>query len=124
MKIQYKGLHDFDSSETSKIKEIVTLNCEKLDRKLLPNASFVVHAKKHDKEGTRCKYSFVFRLEDPNFDLNAECSDWELPRALHAGMKKILVGFNKKYRVGSKAQKQQVSKKQSLFSRILRFGRK
>jgi len=122
MKIQYKGLNNFNGSEASMVKRIVKQHCTKIDI-VIPKGLLVVHGKKHKKAGTRCKYSFVFRLEDPGFDLNAECSSWELPRALHAGMKKVQNGVNRKYRVGSKAQKKLTDQKHGLMKRIFRLGR-
>ncbi len=94
---------DFNDSEISEITRIVDENCKKLDRKF-PKAVLVVQGKKHDLEGTRCKYSFHFRVENPNLDITAECADWELTRALHAGLKKVEKALEKKYKLEGQAQ--------------------
>ncbi len=94
---------DFNDSEISEVTRIVDETCKKLDRKF-PKAILVVQGKKHDVEGTRCKYSFHFRIENPNLDITAECADWDLPRALHNGMQKIAKALEKKYKLEGQAQ--------------------
>ena len=98
MYVNYIGIKkDFNESEISEITRIVDENCKKLERKF-PNATLVIQGKKHDKEGTRCKYSFHFRIDNPDLDITAESADWELPRTLHDGMQKVAKALEKKYK--------------------------
>lgn len=104
---------EFNDSEISEITRIIDENCKKLDIKF-PKAVLVVQGKKHDVEGTRCKYSFHFRIENPEIDVTAESADWELPRTLHNGMQKIAKALEKRYKLEGQAQEKVRNKAKSL----------
>ena len=85
--IQILGLDNFDEDEKTKIIELTDLHYEKIKR-YLPG-KLVLHAKKHEKDGDRCKYSFHARIQIPNNLVNVDGEDWDLVKALHISLTKV-----------------------------------
>ena len=48
-----------------------------------------IHAKKHEKTGERCKYSFHAKVQTPISLINVKDDDWELHKALHKVLRKV-----------------------------------
>jgi len=85
--IQILGLNDFNEKEKEKIIDLTNSHYEKIKRSI--NGNLVLHAKKHEKDGDRCKYSFHVRLDAPNNLINVNGEDWDLNKALHISLTKV-----------------------------------
>ncbi len=85
--IQILGLDDFEDDEKSKIIELADSHYKKIKRDL--PGKLVLHAKKHEKDGDRCKYSFHARIQVPNNIVNVNGEDWDLAKALHISLIKV-----------------------------------
>lgn len=82
-----KGLDDFTEEEIVKIKELTYSNFDKISRDI--TGDLVLHAKKHNKDGNRAKYSFHAKIKTPDNLINVEDADWLLSTALHKVMNKL-----------------------------------
>ncbi len=85
--IQILGLRDFKDDEKMEIEEFSMRYYEKIKRDLPGLLS--IHAKKHDKAGERCKYSFHAKVKTPESLINVKGDDWELHKALHKVLRKV-----------------------------------
>ena len=85
--ITIKGLDEFTEEEVKKIKELTFTNFEKISRDI--KGDLVMHAKKHNKDGDRAKYSFHAKIQTPDNLINVEDTDWLLSTALHKTMNKL-----------------------------------
>jgi hypothetical protein len=94
--ITIKGLDQFEEEEIEKIKEIVSTNYEKIKRDIKGN--LVLHAKKHEKDGNRAKYTFHGKIQTPDNLINVEDNDWLLSTALHKVMNKLHASAQNKAR--------------------------
>lgn len=94
--ITIRGLDNFKEKEVEKIKEIVSLNYEKLKRGITGN--LVLDAKKHNKDGNRALYSFHGKIQTPENLINVKSSDWELEKAVHILMNKFQASAQNKLR--------------------------
>lgn len=85
--IQILGLKDFNEQEQMDIQEFTFRYYEKIKRNL-PGV-LKIHAKKHEKAGERCKYSFHAKVQAPTSLINVKDADWELHKALHKVLRKV-----------------------------------
>lgn len=85
--ITIKGLDDFTEDEVTKIKELTLANFEKISRDI--EGDLIMHAKKHNKDGNRAKYSFHAKIQTPDSLINVEGDDWLLSTAMHKVMNKL-----------------------------------
>jgi len=85
--IQILGLDKFNEIEKTKIIKLADLYYKKIKRDL--PGKLVLHAKKHEKDGDRCKYSFHARLQIPNNLINVNGEDWDLNKALNISLTKV-----------------------------------
>ena len=85
--IQILGLKEFNEDEQSDIEEFSLRYYEKIKRDL--PGLLMIHAKKHDKAGERCKYSFHAKVQAPENLINVKDDDWELHKALHKVLRKV-----------------------------------
>jgi hypothetical protein len=85
--IQILGLKDFNEQEQMDIHEFTFRYYEKIKRDL-PGV-LKIHAKKHEKTGERCKYSFHAKVQTPINLINVKDADWELHKALHKVLRKV-----------------------------------
>ncbi len=98
--IQILGLHDFDEMEKTKMFLLAERHYEKFSRDL--PGKLVLHAKKHNKEGNRCIYSFHARVQKPSNLINVRDSDWELEKALHKTLVKVEKRIQDKFKTKGK----------------------
>lgn len=99
MLIQFIGLKDFDSSETSIIKELSEEYYEKLLRDIT-NAQLILELKKYKKDGEKAKYAFHSRVESgKSLALVSKASDWDLKRTLHKLFQKLEHELQHKYKI-------------------------
>ncbi len=94
--ITIKGLDDFEEKEVKKIKELVFSNYEKIKRHV--TGDLVLHAKKHEKDGNRAKYSVHGKIKTPDTLISVESSDWILSTAIHKVMNKLENSAKNKFR--------------------------
>ena len=85
--IQILGLKDFNEKEKSEVLELTQRYYEKIENNL--PGLLKMHAKKHDKTGERCKYSFHVKIQAPENLINVKGDDWILATALHKVLKKV-----------------------------------
>ena len=85
--IQILGLDNFDDKEKERIIGLVGSHYKKIKRNL--PGKLVLHAKKYEKDGDRCKYSFHAKVQIPNNLINVNGSDWDLAKALHMSLIKV-----------------------------------
>jgi len=85
--IQILGLDDFNETEREVVEEFSMKYYKKIERDL-PGV-LRIHAKKHDKTGERCKYSFHAKIQAPNNLINVMDDDWDLHKALNKVLKKV-----------------------------------
>ncbi|MBT3395546.1 hypothetical protein HOA59_03665 [archaeon] len=85
--IQILGMEGFDEKEREKILSY-SENYHKKIKRDIP-CKLVLHAKKHDKVGGRCMYSFHAKVQLPDHLVNVEDGDWILSTALHKVLKKV-----------------------------------
>tara|TARA_Y100000034_G_scaffold132887_1_gene196947 strand:- start:3774 stop:4082 length:309 start_codon:yes stop_codon:yes gene_type:complete len=98
--IQILGLDDFDEDERAKIIDLTNMHYEKIKRDL--PGKLVLHAKKHEKDGDRCKYSFHARIQIPNNLVNVNGEDWDLNTALNKALIKVENYTRNKFRTEGK----------------------
>jgi hypothetical protein len=94
--IQILGLEKFNEKEQKKIVEFSESYYEKINRKIEGN--LVLHAKKHNKDGNRCMYSFHAKVQFPEEVLTVNDDDWILSTALHKTLKKVENHIDHKYK--------------------------
>ena len=94
--ITIKGLDGFEEKEVKIIKELVFSSYEKIKRHV--TGDLVLHAKKHEKDGNRAKYSVHGKIKTPDNLINVESSDWELPTVIHKVMNKLENSAKSKFR--------------------------
>jgi hypothetical protein len=98
--IQILGLDDFNKNEKNKIIELTESHYGRIKRDL--PGKLVLHAKKHEKDGDRCKYSFHARIQIPNNLINVTGADWDLAKALHISLSKVENYAKNKFRTEGK----------------------
>jgi hypothetical protein len=98
--IQILGLDDFNKNEKNKIIELTESHYGRIKRDL--PGKLVLHAKKHEKDGDRCKYSFHARIQIPNNLINVNGEDWDLAKALHISLSKVENYAKNKFRTEGK----------------------
>lgn len=89
------GLENFNDTEKAKIDLILNSDIKKIkgfDGKLQ------VQAKKLNKDGKRCNYSFIGKYQLSNDIIHAESSEWELEKALHLLINRINSSIKHKYK--------------------------
>ena len=95
--IQVLGLDDFNDNEKKDIMDISMKHYKRIQREL-PGVLWL-HAKKHDKAGKRCKYSFHAKVKTTINIINVEESDWNLHKALHKLLIKVEDQIKHKYKI-------------------------
>ena len=98
--IQILGLDAFDEDEKTKIIELTGAHYEKIKRDL--SGKLVLHAKKHEKDGDRCKYTFHARIQIPNNLVNVNGEDLDLAKAIHISLTKVENYTRNKFRTEGK----------------------
>ena len=102
-KIEFLGLKDFSEEEKKDKKEITMKHLKKIERDI--EGTLKINAKKHDKAGERCVYSFHAHLQSPINLINVNDSDWDLHKALHKLFNKIENQIKHKFKTEFKERK-------------------
>ncbi len=95
---RFADLKDFSQEEEDQIKQISLQYMEKLERFLDSDFTLLFHGKKHEKSGSKVKYSFHARVEDPAIVLASKAFDWDLHTATRKVMEKLLNEAEHKYK--------------------------
>ncbi len=102
--VQYIGLKDFTSEESSDIKKLSLRYLEKLEHHDFPSrVHLALRCKKYSREG-KPKYSFHGRLDCPSLLLTSQASDWDLHRTLHKVMQKLEREFQHRFKTEGQPQ--------------------
>tara|TARA_Y100000310_G_C20072125_1_gene529881 strand:- start:56 stop:448 length:393 start_codon:yes stop_codon:yes gene_type:complete len=103
-KVNYVGVNSLSRTEGGILKKLVMKYLKQLDRSV-PKANVRFHVKLYEIGG-KLKYSFHARLSVGKDVLSSEAVDWDLRRAVHKVMKKLLTAVEHKlHKEGQKQQK-------------------
>lgn len=84
--------------EISDAKNISSLYLSKIER-YTNNPDLLIHIKKQKDQGDRgVKYSIKSRIEGSMF-IQSSCYDWNLRRAMHSCLKKLLKEMDHKFKI-------------------------
>ena len=97
-RIKLIGLENFDEIEKFDIQEMTKANYDKLSKEF-EEITLVLHAKKYDKSGKKCKYALNAKIEKGEGVLsNAKYADWDLKKTLHKLFDKLDYGIKHKFK--------------------------
>ena len=98
--VQYKilGLEDFDKKEVEVIDSLSKNYVNKIGRKF-SKASFIIQAKKYEKEGKGHHYSFHVKVENPSVLVGVKEDEWDLKKCLHEVFDKLSFRLQHKYKL-------------------------
>lgn len=107
--ISYTGLKDFNEFEQAKIRKILETDATKLDKRFR-ELSIGVVCRKYSSTGNRHKYSIHARVSRGSFLVASHAFDWELERACHKVMNKLLAEYKHRLKVeGKKVRASQIN---------------
>jgi len=112
------GLDDFNSIEKRKIIDYIEKYSEKIFRDV--EGILIVHAKRHEKDGKRVKYSFHVKIESPETLLGAKDDDWILAKALHKVFTKVENEIQHKFKLEGHKNKRVDTKLRSSMKKALK----
>ncbi|MFO8015551.1 MAG: hypothetical protein R6U32_00445 [Candidatus Woesearchaeota archaeon] len=88
-KIQYIGVEDLSKEEKEGLDRLSAEYYDKIQRELQNITSLKVHVKRESKGGSP-RYEVKAIVAAPTRTLQAEDSDWDLPRTLHKVFKDMV----------------------------------
>ena len=103
MQIRYGNFKNLKDEELT-AKSSFERECMKIERDFKAD-SMIVNVKLHDKEGGRKKYSFRAVVEGPSILFESHAFDWDLQRAIHKTVNKLVNEGKKKFKTEGKPRR-------------------
>lgn len=88
--IHAKGVKILNEKQKQLVNRLLNEYYKKIQRQLKNETSFEVHVKNYEKEGKAKKFSINIKAVAPTRIFEANASDWDLARAVHKVLNKIL----------------------------------
>lgn len=88
--IHAAGTSEITERQKQLINRLLNEYYKKIQRQLKNQASIEFHIKTYEKEGKAHKFSIHARVDSPLKPIEADYADWDLARAIHKTMNKLM----------------------------------
>lgn len=88
--IKFIGLKNLTDTQQTEVRDILNYQYEKIHRLIKNITNLIVTFKIYTKQGKANKFSVHIRLESPTQQFRSNASDWDLNKALHGAINKII----------------------------------
>ncbi len=101
-KISLAGVDMLMSGEREVIQKLLDKYYKKIQRHFKENISLEVHLKEYNREGNSKKYSLNAVVRGAMGKIESSYADWELHKAVHKVLDRLLEEIEHKYKGGKK----------------------
>ncbi|MBR9706226.1 hypothetical protein GOV14_04275 [Candidatus Pacearchaeota archaeon] len=95
--IDIKGIGLLNGEEEEIVNRVTNEYYGKLERMDKSMQKLDIHVKTYDTDGKRKRYSVQAKIVSPARNFNADETDWDLSKALHKVLKKLMNELEKRY---------------------------